>query len=68
MTRGIYVRCRTHPELAEALLDTGDTKIVENSNFDYCWGCGRDRRGENRYGKVLMNVRARLREERAAQD
>ena len=68
MTRGIYVRCRTHPELAEALLDTGDTKIVENSNFDYFWGCGRDRRGENRYGKVLMNVRARLREERAAQD
>ena len=68
MTRGIYVRCRTHPELAEALLDTGDTKIVENSNFDYFWGCGRDRRGDNRYGKVLMNVRARLREERAAQD
>ncbi len=63
MTRGIYVRCRTHPELAEALLDTGDTKIVENSNFDYFWGCGRDRRGENRYGKVLMKVRAKLHEE-----
>jgi ribA/ribD-fused uncharacterized protein len=66
MTRGIYTRCRTHPELAEALLETGDQKLVENSNFDYFWGCGRDRRGDNRYGKVLMNVRARLQEEQAS--
>lgn len=65
MTRGVYVRCRTHPELANALLETGEQTIVENSNFDYVWGCGRDRRGENRYGKVLMNVRARLRQEQA---
>ena len=62
MTRGVYIRARTHSELAEALLDTGDQKIVENSNFDYFWGCGRDRRGENAYGRVLMNVRAKLRE------
>lgn len=66
MTRGLYVRCRTHPELADALLATGEQKIVENSNFDYFWGCGRDRRGDNRYGRVLMNVRAKLREERAS--
>lgn len=63
MTRGVYVRCRTHPAVAQELLDTGDQKIVENSNFDYFWGCGRDRRGDNRYGKVLMNVRAKLRQE-----
>ena len=62
MTRGVYVRCRTYPDLAEELLETGDQKIVENSNFDYFWGCGRDRRGHNGYGKVLMNVRTRLRE------
>lgn len=65
MTRGVYVRCRTHPELAEELLDTGDQKIVENSSFDYFWGCGRDRRGDNRYGNVLMKVRDKLREEQA---
>ncbi|MBW4934966.1 NADAR family protein [Marinobacter sp. F4206] len=65
MTRGVYMRSRTHTELAEALLATGDQKIVENSNFDYFWGWGRDRRGENRYGRVLMNVRAKLREEQA---
>jgi predicted NAD-dependent protein-ADP-ribosyltransferase YbiA (DUF1768 family) len=37
--------------------------LVESSNYDYFWGCGRDRRGENMYGKVLMNVREKLREE-----
>lgn len=63
MTRGVYLRCRTHPELAEELLNTGNRMILENSNFDYFWGCGRDRRGKNAYGKVLMNVRAKLWEE-----
>jgi ribA/ribD-fused uncharacterized protein len=67
MTRGVYTRCRTYLELAEELLATGDQKIVENSNFDYFWGCGRDRRGDNAYGRVLMNVRAKLREEQAEQ-
>ena len=68
MTRAVYTRCRTHPELAEELLATGDQKIVENSNFDYFWGCGRDRRGENAYGRVLMNVRAKLRGEKLAKE
>lgn len=63
MTRGVYLRCRTYPALAKELLETGDRMILENSNFDYFWGCGRDRRGRNAYGKVLMNVRAKLREE-----
>ena len=31
--------------------------------YDCYWGCGRDTRGLNTYGKVLMNVRARLRKE-----
>ena len=63
MTRGVYIKCRAHPEVAEALLATGEQMLVENSNYDYFWGCGRDRRGGNMYGKVLMNVRDRLREE-----
>jgi ribA/ribD-fused uncharacterized protein len=63
MTRGVYVKCRTHPEAAQALLATGDRPILETSQYDYFWGCGRDLRGENAYGKVLMAVRAKLREE-----
>lgn len=63
MTRGVYTRCRTYPVLAEALLATGERMLVENSAYDYHWGCGRDRRGYNHYGRVLMNVRAKLQEE-----
>ncbi len=65
MTRGVYIKCRTHPEVAEALLATGDRPIVETSQYDYYWGCGRDLRGNNVYGKVLVNVRERLRVEAA---
>lgn len=65
MTRGVYIKCKTHPEIATALLETGEQRLVENSNYDYFWGCGRDRRGENAYGKVLMNVREKLLEEKS---
>jgi ribA/ribD-fused uncharacterized protein len=64
MTRGIYTKCRTHPEVADALLATNDQKIVENSQFDYYWGCGRDGLGHNVFGKVLMAVREKLKSER----
>lgn len=65
MTRGVYTKCLTHPDIAKALLMTGTQKIVESSMYDYYWGCGRDGRGENTYGKVLMAVRDRLRTEEA---
>lgn len=64
MTRGLYIKCLTHPEVAEALLKTAPQKIVENSMYDYYWGCGRDGRGHNTYGKVLMAVREKLQKER----
>lgn len=64
MTRGCYVKCRTHDDVASALLETGTRRIVENSMYDYFWGCGRDGRGHNTYGLVLMAVREKLRVER----
>lgn len=60
MTRAIYTRSHAHDESKRALLETGDRKIMENSQYDYFWGCGRDRRGENNFGQVLMDVRAKL--------
>ncbi|MYM64191.1 NADAR family protein [Pseudomaricurvus sp. HS19] len=65
MTRGVYIKCRTYPAIAEQLLQSGDQRLVENSQYDYFWGCGRDRRGDNRYGAVLMNVRSKLQQEAA---
>ena len=63
MTRALYTKCKTYPNIAKELLETEDKKLVENSVYDYYWGCGRDRRGTNKYGEVLMNVRNKLVEE-----
>ena len=63
MTRAVYIRCRTHPEVAARLLETGERRLVESNAYDYYWGCGRDRRGNNTFGEVLMDVRRKLREE-----
>lgn len=65
MTRALYIKCRTHTDISDKLLETADQKIIENSQFDYFWGCGRDKRGDNHYGRILMNVRDKLSDEQA---
>jgi len=67
MTRAVYTRAMTHLEIREALLATANELLVENNQYDYFWGCGRDRRGENQYGKVLMEVREKLRQDLAGE-
>jgi ribA/ribD-fused uncharacterized protein len=63
MTRAVYTKCKTYDDIAGLLLSTGTQRLVENSQYDYFWGCGRDRRGENMYGQILMNVRDKLMQE-----
>ena len=63
MTRAVYMKCRTHQKIAEVLIATGDRQIVETTMYDYYWGCGRDGRGHNVFGKVLMAVRDKLMQE-----
>ncbi len=67
MTRGMYIKCRTHPNIAKALLKTGRDHIIETSQYDYFWGCGRDGLGDNEFGKLLMGIREKLQEERNQQ-
>ncbi len=63
MTRAVYTKCKAYPDVAEKLLSTEDHPIIERDQYDYYWGCGRDHRGDNTFGKVLMQVRDKLREE-----
>ena len=63
MTRATYIKCRTHSDIAQILLDSGQMEIKNLSQYDYFWGSGRDLRGENAFGKLLMGVRKKLREE-----
>jgi N-glycosidase YbiA len=60
MYRAVWQKFRTHLDIQQILLDTGDAEIVEDSAVDYFWGCGLDRTGENQLGRILMRVRAEL--------
>lgn len=54
--RGIYVKFMTSTELSQKLIDTGDSMLVDNSHDQY-WGRGKDGKGNNAIGKILMEVR-----------
>jgi len=59
----VLLKFREHPDLAERLLETGDTKLVEGNTWNDCfWGVSGGR-GKNHLGKVLMKVRDLLIEE-----
>ncbi|KAF6842242.1 hypothetical protein CMUS01_03307 [Colletotrichum musicola] len=70
---GNLLKFRASDELRQKLLDTGERELVEASPMDRIWGIGfsperapgsdRRRWGLNLLGKVLMEVRAVLREE-----
>ena len=57
----------SHPKPRAILLGTRRRTLIENSPYDRYWGCGRDGRGKNRLGHLLMEVRREIREEEAKQ-
>lgn len=65
MREAVEAKFRQHAELAELLLGTGDATIVEHTDNDDFWGDGGDGSGRNELGRILMAVRAKLREEQA---
>lgn len=62
MRRAVLRKFEVHAGIRAVLLGTGDEEIVENAPGDYYWGCGQDGTGRNRLGRILMDVRAVLRE------
>lgn len=53
---------RQHPVLCRRLLETGDEELVEGNYWnDYYWGVCKGH-GENHLGKILMQVREELKE------
>ena len=63
MRAAVLRKFETHPEIRAVLIGTGDEEIVENAPGDFYWGCGADGTGRNMLGRILMEVRARLRAE-----
>jgi N-glycosidase YbiA len=61
MRRGVLEKFRTHADIREILLATGDEELIEASPSDYYWGCGAKGTGKNRLGQILMETRTILR-------
>jgi len=61
MWEAVQAKFLTHLDIQAILLSTGDQEIVEDSPTDPYWGCGRDRRGQNQLGKILMQIRQEIR-------
>lgn len=49
------------------LQETGNADLLENSPSDSYWGVGRNGKGQNQMGRLLMQLRAELRAEAAAE-
>jgi N-glycosidase YbiA len=61
MYRAVWQKFSQHLDIQQILRDTLDAEIIEDSPVDYFWGCGIDRTGTNHLGRILMRVRADLR-------
>lgn len=53
----VLQKFKTHTDIREILLSTGNEVLVENSPIDYYWGCGKDGSGKNKLGQILVEVR-----------
>ncbi len=60
MLDAITMKVEQYPEIKAKLLATGDEQIIEDSPFDYIWGCGADGSGKNLLGNLWMQARAAL--------
>jgi N-glycosidase YbiA len=66
MREAVEAKFRQHDELRALLLATGNARLIEHTENDDFWGDGGDGSGRNELGRILMAVRARLREESEA--
>lgn len=61
MRDAVRQKFRSHQDIRQILLDTGDQELIEDAPSDYYWGRGADGSGKNRLGKILMEIRQELR-------
>ncbi|AYV77190.1 MAG: hypothetical protein Barrevirus18_4 [Barrevirus sp.] len=61
MLQAVEAKFTQHKDLKDLLLSTDTKTLVEHTKNDKTWGSGGDGTGENRLGKLLMQVRNNLR-------
>jgi ribA/ribD-fused uncharacterized protein len=60
MYQAVYAKFSTYPDLKQLLIDTGDAELIEHTTNDNYWADGGDGSGQNWLGKILMQVREKL--------
>ena len=58
----LYIKVGQNLSLKRLLLDTGNALLVEDSPYDYYWGCGASGEGKNILGRLWMKLREELRQ------
>ena len=60
MFQGIYLKFMAHPDIRAKLIETGNRMIREMTINEFYWGVGYDLSGENHIGKILCDVREKI--------
>lgn len=60
MERALRAKFTQHESLRDLLADSGSESIEEDSQKDYYWGTGADGSGQNKLGRMLMQLRTEL--------
>jgi hypothetical protein len=63
MEAALYAKFTQHPALRTMLVDTGEAHLIEASSKDRFFGEGKDGTGQNHLGRLLEELRERLRTE-----
>lgn len=53
-------KCEQHVDVKQALIDSKDAELIEDTPFDSFWGRGADWKGRNELGKIWMRIREEL--------
>jgi len=62
MLQGLWCKFKQNEEMKNDLIATGNAELMYVSNNEY-WGIGKEGKGKNFLGKILMDVRHKMRTE-----
>jgi len=68
MYDGLKAKFEQNEDLKTSLLETDKKQLVFDLKKDNYWGIGKNNKGENMLGKLLMKLRTNLKEEQQEQD
>ena len=63
MRKCLFAKFTQHSDLKQKLINTKNAKIIENSKTDAFWGIGKNGKGKNMLGNLLMELRKELQNE-----